>query len=119
MAAKQVTPAGAGVPVIDVDVHIHENAADLALFAENMLQQMLARDPGVEKWLDTPGYSPLTPYDPPLGQDTRHAPYVIRERRPMTSLMSMSCPDVSYPSVAERPNGSVTFVSFRGSAPLS
>jgi predicted TIM-barrel fold metal-dependent hydrolase len=54
--------------VFDLDVHIHERPADLAPFCEEPWRRALAADSGQERWLDTPGYSPLTPLDPPLGE---------------------------------------------------
>jgi predicted TIM-barrel fold metal-dependent hydrolase len=74
-----MTPFHTDYPVIDVDMHIHESPSELAPFAEGMLRQFLEIDTGPEKWLDTPGYSPLTPYDPPLGQDTQQQPHLIRD----------------------------------------
>jgi predicted TIM-barrel fold metal-dependent hydrolase len=53
--------------VFDADVHIHERPTDLAPFCEEPWRRALAAETGPERWLDTPGYSPLTPLDPPLG----------------------------------------------------
>ncbi|HEV8637355.1 MAG TPA: amidohydrolase family protein [Chloroflexota bacterium] len=54
--------------VFDADVHIHERAADLAPFCEMPWRLALENDRTGDRWLDTPGYSPLTPLDPPLGE---------------------------------------------------
>jgi predicted TIM-barrel fold metal-dependent hydrolase len=49
------------------DVHLHEMPADLAPFCEMPWRLALEGDKGPERWLDVPGYSPLTPLDPLLG----------------------------------------------------
>ena len=61
---------------VDGDVHIHEKPSDLAPFCEMPWQKSLAED-GSERWLDTAGYSPLTPLDPPTGDYTDQKPYVV------------------------------------------
>lgn len=62
--------------VIDADVHIHELNSDLAPYFEMPWRRVLeaggltregARNVTGERFLDYPGYSPLTPYDPILG----------------------------------------------------
>src|SRR5262245_17036847 len=53
--------------VLHADVHIDEQPADLAPFCAEPWRVALAAESGPERWLDTPGYSPLTPLDPPLG----------------------------------------------------
>jgi predicted TIM-barrel fold metal-dependent hydrolase len=67
-------------PVVDTDVHIHEDPQELAEFAEGMLRRALEAHRMPERWLDTPGYSPLTPVDPPIGDDPRREPHVLRTR---------------------------------------
>jgi predicted TIM-barrel fold metal-dependent hydrolase len=54
--------------VFDADVHVHERSADLAPFCEMPWRLALENDQTGDRWLDTPGYSPLTPLDPPLGE---------------------------------------------------
>lgn len=53
--------------IFDADVHIHEAPSDLAPYCEMPWRRALAADTGPERWLDVPGYSPLTPLDPPIG----------------------------------------------------
>lgn len=53
--------------VFDADVHIHEQPSDLAPFCEMPWRRVLEGDTGPERWLDVPGYSPLTPLDPLVG----------------------------------------------------
>ncbi len=67
-------------PIVDADVHIHEDPQELAEFAEGMLRRALEAHRMPERWLDTPGYSPLTPVDPPIGDDPRLQPHVLRTR---------------------------------------
>ncbi len=63
------------VRVFDADVHIHEHDADLAPYMEEPWRRVLeggatrgsGRDVGEERFLDVPGYHPLTQYDPNLG----------------------------------------------------
>jgi predicted TIM-barrel fold metal-dependent hydrolase len=55
------------MPIFDADVHIHEAPADLAPFCEMPWRRALEGDTGPERWLDVPGYSPLTPLDPLIG----------------------------------------------------
>jgi predicted TIM-barrel fold metal-dependent hydrolase len=64
--------------VIDVDVHLHEDYAALAPFAEGLLQRTLAEYRQPERWLDVPGLSPLTVFEPPLGEDPQREPPVLR-----------------------------------------
>ena len=64
--------------IIDVDIHIHEEPADLAQFADGTLRRTLELQPNSERWLDTPGYSPLTVSDLPLGEDPSREIHVIR-----------------------------------------
>lgn len=68
-------PAGA-VTIFDADVHLHELDADLAPYFEQPWRRVLeagglaregARAIKEERFLDVPGYSPRTPYDPILG----------------------------------------------------
>lgn len=63
--------------VVDADVHIHELDSDLAPYFEMPWRRVLeeggltregARSVKGERFLDYPGYSPLTPYDPILGE---------------------------------------------------
>lgn len=55
--------------IIDVGVHVHETAAALLPYAEMPLRRALEHSRDVpERWLDTPGYSPLTAYDPPRAE---------------------------------------------------
>jgi predicted TIM-barrel fold metal-dependent hydrolase len=68
-------------PIIDVDVHIHEDQAELAGFAEGSLQQALQWAPHDEFWLDAPDYSPLTVYDPPISDTPERAIHVVRTRQ--------------------------------------
>ena len=65
-------------PVIDVDVHIHEDFAEIAKFAEPDLRRSIEIEKSPEAWLDTPGYSPLTVYDPPLGEKAKREVHLIR-----------------------------------------
>jgi uncharacterized protein len=65
-------------PIVDAEVHIHENPAELAEHAEGLLRRAMEAPPPKERWLDTPGLSPLTAYDPPLGFDPLHEPHVVR-----------------------------------------
>jgi predicted TIM-barrel fold metal-dependent hydrolase len=64
-------------PVIDADVHIHEGDSDLAPYFDMPWRRVLEHDGPTregsrsvrgERFLDYPGYSPLTPYDPILGE---------------------------------------------------
>lgn len=61
----------------DADVHLHETPADLAPFCNEPWRVALAADAGTERWLDTPGYSPLTPLDPPLGDQPGPEPHLV------------------------------------------
>ena len=65
------------MPVFDADVHIHERPADLAPFCEMPWRLALEQDKGDERFLDTPGYSPLTPLDPILTEPDQD-PYMVR-----------------------------------------
>jgi uncharacterized protein len=79
MAAVDFSPAfKLGYPIIDVDVHIHEDPAELAQFADGALRQALGVQPNPERWLDTPGYSPLTVYDLPIGEDPQRKVHMVR-----------------------------------------
>lgn len=64
--------------IFDADVHLHERPADLAPFCEMPWQRALAADAGQERWLDTPGYSPLTPLDPIRGNRPEPEVHVAR-----------------------------------------
>lgn len=55
-------------PVIDVDVHIHEDFAAVAKFADGTLRRSLEMERSPDARLDMPGYSPFTAYDPPIGE---------------------------------------------------
>ncbi|MGH2458377.1 MAG: amidohydrolase family protein [Chloroflexota bacterium] len=64
-------------PVVDVDVHIHELDSDLAPYFEMPWRRVLeegglarqgARSIKGERFLDYPGYSPLSALDPILGE---------------------------------------------------
>ncbi len=63
--------------VFDADVHIHEAPADLAPFCEMPWRRALEADVGAERWLDTPGYSPLTPLDPLIGDFPGPPPHLV------------------------------------------
>ena len=65
--------------VFDTDVHIHEDPRDLAEFAEAPLRRALESHSAPERWLDTPGLSPLTAFDPPLGEDPAREIHVVRD----------------------------------------
>jgi predicted TIM-barrel fold metal-dependent hydrolase len=65
-------------PIVDVDVHIHEDPAELAQCAEGTLRRALELLPNSERWLDTPGYSPLTVYDLPVGEDPQREIHLVR-----------------------------------------
>jgi uncharacterized protein len=69
----------ADYPVFDADVHIHEEPRELAEFAEGTLRQALEAHKAPERWLDTPGLSPLTAFDPPLGEDPARELHVVRD----------------------------------------
>jgi uncharacterized protein len=67
------------IHVFDADVHLHELDADLAPYFDQPWRRVLedaakvtaaegARTPRGERLLDVPGYSPLTVYDPILGE---------------------------------------------------
>lgn len=77
-AANTPPPLEVDWPIVDADVHIHEGPQDLAPFAEGMLRRGLEGHRAPERWLDTPGLSPLTVYDPPLGEDPRREIHVVR-----------------------------------------
>lgn len=73
-------------PVFDADVHLHELDADLAPYFELPWRRVLeegglvregARNVTGERLLDYPGYSPLTPYDPILGELPAEPPHRI------------------------------------------
>ncbi len=66
-------------PIIDADVHIHEDPKELAGFAEGNLRLALEAHRLPERWLDAPGYSPLTLFEPPLTEDVGQEPHVIRD----------------------------------------
>ena len=63
--------------MFDADVHIHELPSDLAPFCDEPWRRALAAESPTERWLDTPGYSPLTPIDPPLGDRPETDVYVV------------------------------------------
>jgi uncharacterized protein len=65
--------------VVDADVHIHEDPADLATFAEGTLRRSLEAHRQPERWLDIPGLSPLTVFDPPMGEDAGRELHVVRD----------------------------------------
>jgi uncharacterized protein len=75
-------------PVVDADVHIHEDPHELAEFADGSLRQSLASHNMSERWLDTAGYSPLTVFDPPLGDDVGKLPHVIRTKADLLADMA-------------------------------
>jgi uncharacterized protein len=64
--------------VFDADVHLHEAPADLAPFCEEPWRRALAADKGEDRWLDTPGYSPLTQLDPMLGDYPEPDVHMVR-----------------------------------------
>jgi len=74
-------------PVIDVDVHIHETTPDLVEFADGTLRRTLELDRSVENYLDTPGLSPLTAYDPPLSDDPQRNARVARDTGELRSVL--------------------------------
>ncbi len=70
-------------PVIDVDVHIHESYADLEPYFEMPWRRALE---GAPAWrpsaagaqiFDTPGLTPLTSYDPMLGDFPEQEPHLV------------------------------------------
>lgn len=65
-------------PIIDADVHIHEDPQELAEFSDGNLRLALESHQLPERWLDAPGYSPLTLFEPPLTEDVGREPHVIR-----------------------------------------
>ncbi|HEY3082420.1 MAG TPA: amidohydrolase family protein [Chloroflexota bacterium] len=65
--------------LFDADVHIHERAADLAPFCEMPWRLGLENEAAGDRWLDTPGYSPLTPIDPPLGERPEPDVHVVAD----------------------------------------
>ena len=70
--------SGEAGPIVDAEVHIHENPAELAEHAEGLLRRAMEGRAPVERRLDTPGLSPLTDYDPPIGFDPLEEPHVVR-----------------------------------------
>lgn len=72
-------------PIIDADVHIHEPDADLAPYLEMPWRRALEAGPTSqsqrnargERIFDTPGYYPLTPYDPMLGDFPEEEPHRV------------------------------------------
>jgi predicted TIM-barrel fold metal-dependent hydrolase len=64
--------------LFDADVHVHEHPPDLAPHCEMPWRLALEQEKGDDRWLDTPGYSPLTPLDPPLGDRPEPAPPFLR-----------------------------------------
>ena len=64
--------------LFDADVHLHEHPPDLAPYCEMPWRLALEQDKGDDRWLDTPGYSPLTPLDPPLGDRPEPPPPFLR-----------------------------------------
>lgn len=75
----------ATVPIVDADVHIHEPDADLAPYLEMPWRRALEAGPTSqtqrnargERIFDTPGYHPLTPYDPMLGDFPEEEPHRV------------------------------------------
>ena len=65
--------------VFDADVHIHERAADLAPFCEMPWRLGLENERAGDRWLDVPGYSPLTPIDPPFGERPESDVHVVAD----------------------------------------
>jgi predicted TIM-barrel fold metal-dependent hydrolase len=71
--------------IFDADVHIHENYQDLAPYFEMPWRRALegspaersGRNAGGERFLDAPGYSPLTPYDPILNELPESEPHKV------------------------------------------
>ena len=69
--------------VFDADVHLHEAPADLAPYCEMPWRRALEGETGDERWLDTPGYSPLTPLDPLIGDFPGPAPHFVTSAEAM------------------------------------
>ena len=63
--------------IIDCDVHIHEHPPDLAPYMEQPWRRVLETTPVNERWLDVPGYSPLTALDPLLGDFPGPPPHLV------------------------------------------
>lgn len=63
--------------IIDCDVHIHEHPPDLAPYMEQPWRRVLETTPVNERWLDVPGYSPLTALDPLLGDHPGPPPHLV------------------------------------------
>jgi uncharacterized protein len=63
--------------VIDCDVHIHEYPPHLAPYIEQPWRRVLETMQVNERWLDVPGYSPLTTLDPLLGDFPGDPPHLI------------------------------------------
>jgi predicted TIM-barrel fold metal-dependent hydrolase len=67
----------AGGSIIDCDVHIHEHPPDLAPYIEQPWRRSLETMQVNERWLDVPGYSPLTALDPLLGDFPGPPPHLV------------------------------------------
>lgn len=63
--------------IFDADVHIHEHPPDLAPFIEQPWRRVLETMTVNERWLDVPGYSPLTALDPLLGDFPGPPPHLV------------------------------------------
>lgn len=63
--------------IVDCDVHIHEYPPDLAPFIEMPWRRVLETTKVNERWLDVPGYSPLTALDPLLGDFPGPPPHLV------------------------------------------
>lgn len=63
--------------IFDCDVHIHEHPPDLAPYIEQPWRRVLETMTVNERWLDVPGYSPLTALDPLLGDFPGPPPHLV------------------------------------------
>jgi predicted TIM-barrel fold metal-dependent hydrolase len=63
--------------IFDADVHIHEHPPDLAPYIEQPWRRVLETMTVNERWLDVPGYSPLTALDPLLGEFPGPPPHLV------------------------------------------
>jgi len=76
-AGEEVTRMTSDTPIFDCDVHIHEHPPDLAPYIEQPWRRVLETMTVNERWLDVPGYSPLTALDPLLGDFPGPPPHHI------------------------------------------
>lgn len=74
-------------PIVDVDIHIHEDPHELAEFAEGFARRGLAAHSTPERFLDTPGLSPLTVHDVPFGDNFGQLPHVVRNAKQLRADM--------------------------------